>query len=367
MSDMLFHNKLRSQIVKVLWITFFWTIVSVMQFFLTYSASVQLGLDLSHLDPLEIFQTSIITGFTAGIFGGSTITFFWEKWLRSMSYGWALLNIFWTYSIIYVFVATVGGVFFHSYLLNLPLFNPVVIEAFFAHGVGLNQVASFVFWLGVVLLTLLGLQVNDKYGPGVFVSFLLGKYFQPKREERVFMFLDLRASTQIAEKLGERRYFEFLKELYKDVTPGILQAKGEIYQYVGDEIVVSWKLESGRAYSSCVDCYFNIAQLISDRSGYYQRTYDGILPEFKAGMHAGYAMVGEIGIVKREIAYSGDVLNTTARIQAKCNELGVNLLLSDYLLDKIALPPDYQPRSLGAIELRGKQEAIGLFTIQPNT
>ena len=43
------------------------------------------------------------------------------------------------------------------------------------------------------------LLVNDKYGPGVFRDFLLGRYFQPKREERIFMFLDIKSSTTIAE------------------------------------------------------------------------------------------------------------------------------------------------------------------------
>ena len=75
-------------------------------------------------------------------------------------------------------------------------------------------------------------------------------------------------------------------------------------------------------------------------------------------------MVGEIGIVKRDIAYSGDVLNTTARIQSKCNELGVNILLSKYLLDKLGLLPNlFNPREIGEITLRGKQQDVMLYTV----
>ena len=94
--------------------------------------------------------------------------------------------------------------------------------------------------------TLIMLMVNDKYGPGVFVDFLLGKYFKPRREERIFMFLDLRSSTTIAERLGEEKYFSFIKDVFKDATPSILDSRGEIYQYVGDEIVISWKMENGQ-------------------------------------------------------------------------------------------------------------------------
>ena len=326
---------------------------------------MQLELDLTGIRPQHIFETSLVTGLVAGIFGGSTIVFFWEKWLRSMSYGWSLLNIFWSYTAIYLVVAVIGGLLFHSSQMNLSFFHPEVFKIFMGHSFGLSQLTNFVFWLFIVLLTLIALQVNDKYGPGVFTSFLLGKYFRPKREERIFMFLDLRSSTEIAEKLGERRYFDFLKNVYSDITPGILEAKGEIYQYVGDEVVISWKMDQGLVLANCIKCYFNIVQILAGKTLYYEQQYEGIKPEFKAGMHAGYAMVGEIGIVKREIAYSGDVLNTTARIQAKCNELGVNILLSSYLLRKIKLlPAEYHTKALGAMELRGKQQAVKLYTVQ---
>ena len=74
-------------------------------------------------------------------------------------------------------------------------------------------------------------------------------------------------------------------------------------------------------------------------------------------------MAGEVGVVKREIAFSGDVLNTTARIQAKCNELGVNILLSEKLVK--VLPPLIQKmaRDLGAFPLRGKADQVVVYTL----
>jgi len=216
----------------------------------------------------------------------------------------------------------------------------------------------------VVLGTLIVLQVNDKYGPGVFRDFLLGKYFHPKREERIFMFMDLRSSTTIAEKLGEQRYFKFLKDIFQHSTASILDAKGEIYQYVGDEIIISWKMHEGVDNANCLNCFFEIQEALRLKTSYYKETYDGIVPEFKAGLHYGYVMAGEIGVVKRDIVFSGDVLNTAARIQQKCNELGVNILLSNYLLDKLSLQPDsFAPRKMGDMELRGKKQKVMLYTI----
>jgi len=176
-------------------------------------------------------------------------------------------------------------------------------------------------------------------------------------------FLDLRASTTIAEKLGEVQYFNFLKEVFQQVTASILNAKGEIYQYVGDEIVISWKTNKGTENANCIQCFFKVQSSLQKRIGYYNEKY-GVVPEFKAGLHYGYVMAGEIGVVKREIAFSGDVLNTTSRIQSKCNELGVNILLSQFLLDKLNLRPDvFNPKLMGDILLRGKERSLSLYTV----
>ena len=74
-------------------------------------------------------------------------------------------------------------------------------------------------------------------------------------------------------------------------------------------------------------------------------------------------MVGEIGKIKREIAFSGDVLNTTSRIQGMCNELGVDILASEKFADvAYKLPKGVQKVKLGEEKLRGKSEEIGLVT-----
>lgn len=216
----------------------------------------------------------------------------------------------------------------------------------------------------MVLGTLIVLLVNDKYGPGVFKDFLLGKYFHPRREERIFMFLDLRSSTSIAEKIGEEQYFNFLKDVFNFSTPSILKNHGEIYQYVGDEVVISWKTNQGIENANCIQCFFDIQLALREKALHFRNSY-GIEPEFKAGLHYGHVMAGEIGVVKRDIAFSGDVLNTTARIQGKCNDLGVNLLISNFLFDKLNLiAGPYKTKKMATITLRGKESASELFSVE---
>ena len=89
----------------------------------------------------------------------------------------------------------------------------------------------------------------------------------------------------------------------------------------------------------------------------------GVVPEFKVGYHFGPIMVGEIGQIKRDIAFSGDVLNTTSRIQSLCNELGVEILASkEFANVAYKLPKGIEKHELGSEELRGKAEKMELVT-----
>jgi len=355
---------LKSQLIKIFWITVVWTIISVQQFLIGYITLRDFECDLGGASPLVFFYGSILTGIVAGIIGGSGVVFLWEKWLRTINYGRALLYIFFSYIGIFLIVTLINDLYFYAQQLEFSIFSLSVWNKAITNILYINAY-SFLLWLIVVLGTLIVLQVNDKYGPGVFVSFLLGRYFQPKREERIFMFLDLRSSTTIAEQLGEERYFNFIRDVFKDVTPAILLTKGEIYQYVGDEIIISWRMNNGIENGNCLQCFFQIQSVLFEKKKYYEKNYDGICPVFKAGVHYGHVMAGEVGVVKRDIVFSGDVLNTTARIQSKCNELGVNILLSKFLLDKLSLKSNkITSQKVGDMLLRGKQKKVVLYTLQ---
>jgi len=183
--------------------------------------------------------------------------------------------------------------------------------------------------------------------------------------ERVFMFLDITSSTSIAENLGHIKYFELLNDFFKDLANPIETHKGEIYQYVGDEVVVSWALEEGIDEANCLHCFFDILDTIDDLSYKYLEKYE-MVPTFKAGMHYGKVSTGTIGTIKKEIIYTGDVLNTTSRIEGQCNQHNVNLLLSKDLMNKIPNENQFEFVEIGEISLRGKASYVTLFTSQRN-
>ncbi|MCO6491687.1 MAG: adenylate/guanylate cyclase domain-containing protein [Phaeodactylibacter sp.] len=225
------------------------------------------------------------------------------------------------------------------------------------------SLVSMAIWALIVAGTQFMLQVSDKFGQGVLWNFLTGRYFHPREEERIFMFLDVTSSTTIAERMGHTLYFEFIREFIADVTDPIIDHKGEVYQYAGDEVVVSWKVGDRKANANCVRCFFAIQDHIAHLAPKYEARFD-VVPTFKAGLHAGEAMVGEIGVVKKDIAFSGDVLNTTARIQGACHAYKSALLLSTKLLRMLTLDEGYESEALGSIRLKGKEQEVELNTIR---
>jgi len=355
-------TKYQLKLKKVIYITFAWLCISLFQVFYDYLIVV------SYTNTPEIFRlpavlvTTILIAVVAGILGGIFIVNKLEPWLRSLPFWKALVYLFGFYTVTGFSLMALGSFLFQSIVLQAEPFDAIVFEEVKKFLTGLDFLKLFISWGIIFLGTIILLMIYDKYGPGNFRNLLLGRYFHPRTEERIFMFLDLRSSTAIAEKIGNRAYFQFIHDFINDATAPILYAKGEIYQYVGDEIVVSWQLKNGLEYANCITCFFEIQAAIKAKSIHYLKFFETI-PDFKAGFHFGKVISGEIGTVKKELAFSGDVLNTASRIQSECNKHQVDILLSDELLSLLALPDRYQAKSIGEIQLRGKTDGIGLSTI----
>lgn len=231
-----------------------------------------------------------------------------------------------------------------------------------------NYLFNTNFYLLFILLVTIGLlvsfiwQVNLLLGPGVLMRFVAGKYKSPKTEQKIFMFMDLNSSVRMAEKLGTEKYSELLKDFFLELTEPVLKFKGEVYQYVGDEVVVVWDKENGIKNDNAIKLVFEVIDKIEKRKKYYLGKY-GLLPVFKVGIHYGETIVREVGEIKKEIVYHGDVLNTTSRIRSVCNELDKKILISKDLYEILEekLYSVFEP--VGEIDLKGKKEKVFLYSV----
>ena len=301
-----------------------------------------------------------VVGIISGALGGAALVSINEYVFRKKSFGFALRTTALFYTLVFLIVNILNSVI--STIVNLE--NPGLKDfVSVASTLLINPFTLVIFgmWGIISLFTLFLLQVNDKFGPGVLWKFLKGRYYQPTEEERIFLFVDIRSSTSIAERIGHKNYFHLLSDLFADITDTILHHEGEIYQYVGDEIIISWQLQKGIRNRNFLECFLQIERKLMELGPAYVNRY-GVAPEVKAGIHYGSVMAGEIGVIKRDIVYSGDVLNTTARIQEQCNHYQVNLLASEETL-KLIDTSDYTIESKGIIELRGKEQNVNLLSV----
>jgi adenylate cyclase len=205
-------------------------------------------------------------------------------------------------------------------------------------------------------------QINDLLGKGVLLSYITGKYHKPKMEERFFMFLDLESSTTIAETIGPVKYHEFMNSYFFDINDPVIESKGEIYQYVGDEVVISWQKAKGIKNANCIKCYFDIKDKLDSLQKKYIKEF-GLIPGFKAGIHFGEVVIGEVGDSKKEIVFHGDVMNTASRIQGQSKVLNKQLLISDDALRYLNLKDLFSAENIGKFRLKGKEQQTEIFNI----
>jgi adenylate cyclase len=195
-------------------------------------------------------------------------------------------------------------------------------------------------------------------GGRVLGSFLLGTYHRPRREQRIVMFLDIADSTALAERLGEVRVHDLITRFFSDIDQPIAYQDGEVHAYVGDEVIVTCPLsENPERNARPLRCFFAIEQRMIELAPSYAKEF-GVLPRFRAGIHAGPVVVSEYGVAKRQIAYFGDTMNVAARLCEHCKVTGETLVASADMLRSAAVPHGLGLGPSASLILRGRRAPV---------
>ncbi|MCJ2049060.1 adenylate/guanylate cyclase domain-containing protein [Methylobacterium sp. J-070] len=223
---------------------------------------------------------------------------------------------------------------------------------------------GLLYALGISALVAFVFRVRDLIGPGVFVNLLIGRYHRPIREERIFLFLDVAGSTRFADRYGDHAAQAYLGQVFNALALPVSRTRGSIDDYIGDLALVTWTMKQGLRDAACLRCVFDFAdRLAADAESWRSRF--GQVPEFRAALHCGPVVTAEIGLQRHKIAYFGDVVNTTARLEALSKTLNAHVLVSADLLGRIgALPDDLVAEDLGSHALRGREEPLSLASIR---
>jgi adenylate cyclase len=301
----------------------------------------------------QAFGMSILLGFFFGGIAGAV-----QILIEERAYGRMPLHRLLTFRFLFAQV----------WLFSLVFLSYFVVTLFFGVSVGLTEffiepgsfaIYFYVLCADVFLVSLR--QVNLLLGEGNLWHLLRGRFYAPREDERVFMFIDLDSSTTHAEALGHVTYSRLIQDCFDDLGV-VADNEAQVYQYLGDGVILMWTLEGGLKDQNCIRAFLRFRERLDGRSPYYQRHYQR-LPRFTAGVHLGEVVETEVGRHKKEIAYHGDTINTAARIQGQCKPLGSELLISRTLAQALK-GGDLQTRDLGDVRLRGKESTLGLVAVE---
>jgi adenylate cyclase len=342
----------------------FWIIAYIIFFTILFFVSKAITSLYPQKVEVYLWENVFVAVIAAIILGAilGTVDFFVERKLRGKSLGVEILIKGVLYLAAWYFIGFVGytiGTSMNTKFVDSPL---LTYTEFFS---GNMFIAASIYTATIIVIITFIKQMNNKFGPGILVPMFLGKFRKPRIEERIFLFMDLKDSTTYAEQIGHLKFSEMIQDCFLDVNKVIRPFNAEIYQYVGDEVVLSWSSTEGLRKMNCIKFFFAFQDFLQNKKEHYIRKY-GFVPQFKAGANIGNITVAEVGDFKREIAYHGDTINTAARIQSVCNTYSKSFIISEMLKDQIKWDKSLTTEFLDLIRLKGKEKEIKLYSVSAN-
>lgn len=344
----------RSLKENILYHIIYWNVSCILFGLLHFTA---FDLSSSFLDLIPYLPLPLFVGTLSGSVYGTANFYFTHRIYQRRSFGQAIFLGTVIFGFIAVFSCSVAIKTYYLFA-GVPI-NVQSVSGLFSSTGGI----IFIFYLFLMS----GMadyidQVSFRLGPGNLWKLLKAEYYEPKQEERVFMFVDLRSSTTLAEKLGHIKYTRLIQDCFSELSV-VSKHRAEIYQYVGDEVVLTWTAKNGIENSDCINTVLDFFKRLEDKRDYFLSTYD-CFPEFKAGAHIGIVTAAEIGEVKRDIQYFGDTINTASRIQNRCNEFNCDLLCSQELYDQLLPDGKELLKEVAEVLLKGKAKPVKLFGLK---
>jgi adenylate cyclase len=308
-----------------------------------------------------------INGFAIGFLGGISISavelFLFSALKQKLSFLVFVLLKSLTYTIVitgFVFsVILVSRSFEYGLSIRDTLYGPAFQHFLYKEDFMIIVSYALVFALIVIFTR----EINVRLGQKVLLNLITGRFRKPGPERRIFLFIDLDSSVTKAERLGDMEYHKLLNDFFYDITDSILMSRGIIYQYVGDEVVVTWEMKRGLRPEYCLEAFVSCVQKISRHENRYMNKY-GFVPVFKAAIHCGKVIYGEIGRIKTEFVFHGDVVNTTSRLERVCSERGEKLLISGEYYELLPHSIRNCFDKTESLILRGKQNALDVYRLR---
>ena len=228
------------------------------------------------------------------------------------------------------------------------------------------------FWIAIVysvvflFLANLVVGITNIVGGRAFLNLIIGRYHTPVEENRFVLFVDIAGSTGLAERLGGVGIHRLLDRTFRLLTLAVVDYHGEVLDYVGDEVIVTWRENSGAIDCRPLRCFMAMRDELARASGQLQREF-GVVPRIRGSLHFGPVIVGEIGDIKRAIVFNGDVMNTAARLEELSRTVDGGFLASRAAMERFSSTPPCAVRDLGRLPIRGRADGIDVVGVGAQT
>lgn len=165
--------------------------------------------------------------------------------------------------------------------------------------------------------------------------------------EMSMLFIDIRGSTALSEKMSATEFRELINRFYKAATKAIIDEDGLVEKLVGDEVAAFWG--AGFAGPEYIKRTIQVAQNLLHIMG-EQNIPVGI------GVHAGVAYFGAINTTEglSDISASGEEVNTAARLASKAAQ--GEIIVSEQALATAGM--DSSGLESRSLELKGISEPV---------
>jgi adenylate cyclase len=264
-----------------------------------------------------------------------------------------------------------GLSFTANLMVRSAIYAPIIMVVQLLQGelvAGHTSASGGGFWSGVTTAAVVSVLMNLAFaianliGARALVNFATGRYHSPVTENRFVLFVDIAGSTGLAESLGGLAIHRLLDRTFRLLTLSVVDYRGEVLNYVGDEVIVTWPERDGAIDCRPLRCFVAMRDELARAGSQLEREF-GVVPRIRGSLHFGPVIIGEIGDVKRAIVSNGDVMNTAARLEELSRQVDGGFLASRAAMQRFSSTPPFVVRDLGRLPIRGRADGIDVVGI----
>ena len=175
-------------------------------------------------------------------------------------------------------------------------------------------------------------------------------------------FLDIRGFTAFAESRSAEQVVAYLNTIFDATVDAVVTHHGMVNKFLGDGFMAVFGHEGQGESNACANA---MAAGLEALARVKALVDEGRIPPTRIGLglHAGRAIVGNIGSARRkEYTVIGDVVNLASRVESLNKELGSQMLVTEEVW-RGAGRTDEPPLSRDPLRVRGRETPVRIFQL----